>query len=83
MAKYISHRNPVSSRALKRKEIGSVVVRHHGRWEDVRFTRCSGGWLRERTDFVVGLRPEVVSSTAVARECNGSVGCADSWAKVY
>ena len=81
MAKFISHSNPVSARALKRKALGAVV-RHHSAWEDVRFTRVPGGWLRERTDFV-GLSPEVVSSSAVADECNRSVGCRESWAKVY
>ena len=81
MAKYVSRKNPVSVASLKRKSAGSVVRRHGGR-EDVKFTRTNGGWLREREDFV-GLRPEVVSSAAVARECNSAVGCADSWAKVY
>ena len=82
MARFVSSRNPVSVASLKRKPAGSVVVAHHGKWEDVRFTRMAGGWKRERTDFV-GLRPAVVSSAAVAAECNRSVGCADSWAKVY
>ena len=81
MAKFVSHRNPVSVRALKRKSLGSVVRRHGGR-EDVRFTRVVGGWLREREDFA-GLRPEVVTSAAVADECNHAFGCRDSWAKVY
>ena len=81
MAKFVSHRNPVSVRSLKRRSIGTVVF-HHSRWEDVRFTRVHGGWVRERTDFL-GLRPEVVSSAAVAAECNSAVGCAESWAKVY
>ena len=81
MARYVSRRAPVSVRALKRRAIGAVV-RHHNVNEDVRFTRVVGGWLRSRTDFV-GLRPEVVTSAAVAAECNRSVGCADSWAKVY
>ena len=82
MAKYISRSNPVSVASLKRRSIGAVVIHHNGRWEDVRFERVHGGWLRERTDFA-GLRPEVVSSVAVARECNSAAGCAQSWAKVY
>ena len=82
MAKYISRSNPVSVASLKRRSIGAVVVHHHGNWEDVKFTRVEGGWKRERTDFA-GLRPEVVSSVAVARECNSAAGCAQSWAKVY
>ena len=82
MAKFVSRVNPVSARSLKRKSHGAVVRHHNGRWEDIRFTRVNGGWLREREDFA-GLRPEVVSSVAVARECNRAVGCAESWAKVY
>lgn len=82
MARYISYRNPISTGALKRRSIGAVVRHHNGNWEDVRFTRVHGGWRREREDFV-GLRPEIVSSVAVARECNSAVGCRDSWAKVY
>ena len=82
MAKFVSRRAPVSVASLKRKPAGSVVVAHHGKWEDVRFTRMAGGWKRERTDFT-GLSPEVVSSSVVADECNRAVGCADSWAKVY
>ena len=81
MAKFVSRVNPISARALKRKPLGAVVVRHNG-YEDVKFTRMAGGWKRERTDFS-GLRPEVVTSAAVAAECNRSVGCKDSWAKVY
>ena len=81
MAKFVSRFNPVSVRSLKRRPVGAVVVRHGGR-EDVRFERIHGGWLREREDFV-GLRPEVVSSAAVAAECNSAMGCASSWAKVY
>ena len=82
MAKFVSSKAPVSVRSLKRRPLGSVVVHHNGNWEDVRFTRVPGGWLREREDFS-GLRPEVVSSADVARECNRAVGCSDSWAKVY
>ena len=80
MAKFISHRNPISTRALKRKPLGAVV-RHHG-YEYVRFTRVHGGWVRERED-VTSERPTVVSSASVADECNTAVGCSDSWAKVY
>ena len=81
MAKYVSRSNPVSVSSLKRKSVGSVALLHGGR-EDVLFTRVVGGWRREREDFV-GLRPEVVSSAAVAAECNRVVGCAESWARVY
>ena len=81
MAKYVSYRNPVSTRSLKRRVVGSVV-RHHNVNEDVKFVRVHGGWKREREDFA-GLRPEVVSSVEVARECNSAVGCASSWAMVY
>ena len=81
MAKFISRKNPASVRSLKRRSIGAVVRRHGGR-EDVKFTRTNGGWLREREDFN-GLRPEVVTSADVARECNMAFGCADSWARVY
>ena len=82
MAKFVSRSNPVSVRALKRKSVGAVVRYHNGNWEDVRFTRVKGGWLREREDFV-GLRPELVASAAVAAECNTAFGCSESWAKVY
>ena len=81
MAKYVSRRAPVSVRTLKRKQAGSVVISHSA-WEDVRFERVHGGWKRGREDFV-GLRPTVVSSADVARECNHAFGCAESWAKVY
>ena len=81
MARFVSSRNPVSVRSLKRRELGAVAVRHGGR-EDVRFTRMAGGWLRERED-VTSERPSVVSSAAVARECNTAVGCSESWARVY
>ena len=81
MAKYVSRSNPVSARVLKRRELGAVVRRHGGR-EDVRFTRVVGGWLRSRTD-VTSERPSVVSSAAVAAECNRAVGCRESWARVY
>ena len=82
MAKYVSYKNKVSAASLKRRPLGAVVRHHNGSWEDVLFTRVVGGWKREREDFN-GLRPTVVSSAAVADECNGAVGCADSWAKVY
>ncbi len=81
MTKFISRKNPISSSSLKRRPIGAVVI-HHSEWEDVRFTRTNGGWIRERTDFS-GLRPEVVNSAAVAAECNSAVGCRESWARVY
>ena len=80
MARFVSFNNPVSVGTLKRKAAGSVVVRHSGR-EEVKFTRVSGGYRRERTD--VHERTSVVSSVAVARECNTAVGCKSSWAKVY
>ena len=80
MAKFVSRRAPVSTRSLKRRPVGNVVVRHG--YEDVKFTRVVGGWLRSRTD-VTSERTEVVSSADVARECNSAFGCADSWAKVY
>ena len=81
MAKYISRANTISARSLKRKPNGTVV-RHHNVNEDVKFTRTAGGWLRERED-VTSERPVVVSSADVARECNTTVGCKDSWARVY
>ena len=81
MAKFVSCKSPVSVASLKRRPCGAVV-RHHNAREDVKFTRVVGGWRREREDFV-GLRPEVVSSAAVARECNRAFGCSESWAKVY
>ena len=82
MAKYISSRNPISVASLKRRKIGSVVV-HHNEWEDTRFTRVSGGWLKEREDFVGIDQAVVVSSANVARECNRAIGCRESWARVY
>ena len=81
MAKFVSRSNPVSVRSLKRKSVGAVV-RRHSAWEDTKFVRVVGGWKREREDFA-GLRSEVVSSAAVADECNSAMGCAESWAKVY
>ena len=82
MAKFVSYKNPVSARSLKRRPLGAVVRHHNGNWEDVRFERVHGGWLRERTD-VSWVRSEVVTSAAVAAECNHAFGCADSWAMVY
>ena len=81
MAKFVSRRAPVSTASLKRRSVGATVVRHSA-WEDVRFTRVVGGWLRSRTD-VTSERPSVVTSAAVANECNTAVGCRESWAKVY
>ena len=82
MGKFISRRNPVSAASLKRQPIGTVVRHHNSTWEDVEFTRVSGGWRRTRTD-VTSERPEVVSSAAVADECNKAFGCKDSWAEIY
>jgi len=82
MARFISRRNPVSARALKRKPIGSIAFHHNGTWEDVLFTRVKGGWTRERTD-VNWVKSEVVSSAAVAAECSHAFGYKESWAKVY
>lgn len=82
MAKYISSRNPISVASLKRRPIGSVVV-HHNEWEDTRFTRVSGGWLKEREDFVGIDQAVVVSSANVAHECNRAIGCRESWARIY
>ena len=81
MGKFVSQNNPISSKALKRKSLGSVVVRHGGR-EDVHFTRVTGGWIRIRTD-ITSENPTIVPSTDVADECNSAVGCKESWAKVY
>lgn len=80
MTRFISRKNTISVRALKRRENGTTVV-HHSEWETVRFTRTNGGWVRVRTDFT-GL-PEVVSSAQVAAECNRAIGCRESWAEVY
>ena len=81
MSRFVSSRNTISAKALKRRPLGSVV-RRYSAWESVNFTRVHGGWIRERKDFT-GLSPEVVSSTDVARECNTSMGCRESWARVY
>ena len=82
MTRFVSSRNPISTNALKRKSVGTVVIRHHGTYETIKFTRCAGGWVREvsigpRVDLVV------VPSASVADECNKAVGCKESWAKVY
>lgn len=81
MAKYVSRRNPVSTRSLKRRPLGAVVVRHWNSSE-VRFTRVNGGWLCSSTDSN-WVMSDVVSSAAVAAECNSAVGCKESWARVY
>lgn len=81
MGKFVSSKNPVTARALKRKSHGSVVVRHWS-YGEVRFTRVNGGWLRSRVD-VTSECPIVVSSADVADECNKVIGCRESWAKVY
>ena len=82
MTRFISRRNTITPGALKRKPLGTVIRHHNGSWEDVKFTRVEGGWIRERED-IVDLRPEVVSSVSVADECNHAFGCAQSWAEVY
>lgn len=82
MSKYVSSRNPVSVASLKRKPKGSVVV-HHWTYGEARFTRVEGGWLCEREDSVWVAPAEVVSSADVATECNKTLGCKESWAKVY
>lgn len=82
MAKFTSRVNPVSANTLKRKPKGSVVV-HHWNYGEVRFTRVNGGWLAEREDSVWVRPAEVVSSAAVARECNSAAGVRESWARVY
>ena len=81
MTRFVSKKTPTSAGALKRKPAGSVVVRHGGR-EDVRFTRVAGGYKRERVD-VTSENATIVSSPAVAKECNSAVGCKSSWARVY
>ena len=81
MAKFISQKNPVSPRSLKRKAAGSVVFRHGGS-EEVRFTRVTGGWERERVD-VTSEKTTIVSSADVASVCNTTMGCKSSWARVY
>lgn len=80
--RYISRRNTISVSSLKRKPKGSVVV-HHWALGEVRFTRVNGGWLSEREDSVWVAPAEVVSSVAVAEECNRALGCKESWAGIY
>ena len=79
MTRFISRKNPISAAALKRRELGTVVVHHNGTWENTRFTRIHGGWRRE-SDFA---ELSIVTSAAVAEECNRAFGCKDSWAEVY
>ena len=81
MARFVSSRNPVSTKTLKRKPIGTLVIRR-SIWENVNFTRVNGGWVRQRMD-VTSERSELVSSADVANECNSAIGCKESWAKVY
>ena len=81
MAKFVSQKNPISTGALKRRPYGSVVVRNSGR-EEIKFTRVAGGWKRERVD-VNSEDATIVSSPAVAEECNTVMGCKSSWARVY
>ena len=81
MARYVSREHPVSVGALKRRSIGTTV-RHHVCRDDVKFTRVNGGWRREREDLIWD-KPELVSSSAVAAECNNAYGCKDSWARIY
>lgn len=82
MSRYVSRNNTVSATSLKRKPKGSVVV-HHWTLGEVRFTRVEGGWLAEREDSVWVSPAEVVSSVAVAEECNRAIGCKESWARIY
>lgn len=82
MARYVSSRNTVSVRTLKRRPIGSVVV-HHWTLGEARFTRVEGGWLEEREDSVWVSPAVVVSSASVAEECNKAIGCKESWARIY
>lgn len=73
--RFVSSKNPISVASLKRRSHGAVVVRHCA-GDDVKFVRVHGGWE------IAGLS-EVVTSAAVAAECNRAVGCKESWAKVY
>ena len=81
MARFVSLHNTISAKALKRRPLGSVVIRR-SIWESVNFTRVEGGWLRSRVD-VTSEDATVVSSADVANECNSAIGCKESWAKVY
>ena len=82
MAKFISQKNPIAASALKRRPIGSVIVKHWSR-EEVRLVRCCGGWRVEREDTVWVWPPVILSSADVARECNSAIGCKESWARIY
>lgn len=81
MTRFISRRNTITPGALKRCSRGTVVFHHNGNYEDVRFVRVHGGWTRERVD--VTSESVVVTSAAVAAECNMAFGYKDSWAEVY
>ena len=81
MARFVSSRNTISAKALKRKPIGTLVIRR-SIWENVNFTRVEGGWLRSRVD-VTSEDATIVSSNDVANECNKVIGCRESWARVY
>ena len=83
MARDVSSRNPISATSLKRRPLGSVIRHHIENWEDIKFTRVSGGWLREREDCVWVKPAEIVSSAAVARECNKAIGDRQSWVRIY
>ena len=81
MTRFVSQKNPIAASTLKRHPLGSVAIIRSG-YEDINFTRVDGGWKRERID-VTSEKPSVVSSVAVADECNKVIGCKESWAKVY
>ena len=81
MTRFVSQKNPIAASALKRRPLGSVAIIRSG-YEDINFTRVEGGWKRERID-VNFVKPSVVSSVAVADECNKVIGCKESWARVY
>lgn len=77
--RFISCKNPISDKALKRRSHGTTVVHHYGRSE-VRFVRVHGGWLLcENFDGA----SKVVTSSEVAAECNKAVGCKESWAELH
>ena len=81
MTRFVSSRNTISAKALKRRSLGSVAIIRSG-YEDINFTRVEGGWLRSRVD-VTSEDATIVSSNDVANECNKVIGCRESWAKVY
>lgn len=83
MARYVSSRNPISATSLKRRPLGSVIRHHIENWEDIKFTRVSGGWLREREDCVWVKPAVIISSADVARECNKAIGDKHSWVRIY